>query len=59
MNVLTNEVRIHRVGGHDAVDSRGVGASNIILLNERAELRVVIDSLDHGTEKILKRERVR
>lgn len=33
MNVLTNEVRIHRVGGHDAVDSRGVGASNIMILN--------------------------
>jgi hypothetical protein len=48
VNFLTNEVKIRRVGSHDMVDSRGVGASNVVLLNETAELRVVADSLDDG-----------
>ena len=46
MRVLTNKVTICRVGGHDAVDSGGVGASNVVLLNEGTELSVVADSLD-------------
>jgi len=37
---------IRRVGGHDAVDSGGVGPSNIVLFNEGTELSVVADSLD-------------
>ena len=37
---------IRRVGGHNAVDSGGVGGSNIVLLNEGTELGVVADSLD-------------
>jgi hypothetical protein len=45
---LTNEVKIRRVGSHDTVDSRGVGASNVVLLNETTELRVVADSLNDG-----------
>jgi len=45
-NVSTNEVRIRRVGGHDAVDSGGVDTSNVILPDESTELRVVPDSLD-------------
>ena len=46
MRVSTNEVTIRRVGGHYAVDGGGVGASNIVLLNEGTELSVVADSLD-------------
>jgi len=46
MNASTDEVMIRRVGGHDAVDGGGVGASNIVLLNESTELRVVANSLD-------------
>jgi len=51
VNASTNEIRVHGVGGQNAVDSGGVGTPNVILLNEGTELRVVVDSLDNRDGK--------
>lgn len=48
MNASTNEGLVRGVGSHDAVNGGGVDTSNVVLLNEGTELRVVADPLDNG-----------
>ena len=48
MNVSTSQVKIYKIGDHDAVTSRGVGTSDTMLLDGGTKLRVIVDSLDKG-----------